>query len=506
MQHCPHSILTVRANVARKFCWNCTLTAPAAQKPHPSTPQKSVRIVTPAASSPEDTDSRSASTSYFPTDPSRPPHRYRSSPPPHNDDSSSSGREEDETSDPFNPDASASDEEPDSVAAIGEGASNIGSGGVDKNRTTTAPDHADSIPSKPDGRRPSAVLDVDAFTRLLLTGQAEQSEGASATVPSRKQASATVDVTPSTTSTSSGGDASVAAVSESAQKESSPERPRSSLDISISSPNETRPDVSQPKKPKPPPPRTRHGKPVQQAQEASLSSSSRPPPSPTSVKSPPGTPPAADSGPQRTPSQSKKPPAPPLTRRHSHMRASGGTKPSDQFQQQRRISLPPGGAIPASPGLTSPGTEGRPPPPPSRRRDKPPPPPSESLSASDSPSQKSSRQDIAAAADSEAPSLSTSSPPSRQTSVRHAPSGSTTSGSHAPPPPPPPRRNRESSKGSAGHVNLGHIAAPTGGGETSETLPVPQSSHADEILASLSQLQKEVDELRGQFQRRQSSH
>ena len=486
---------------------NCALTAPADQRPQPSPPQKSVRIVTPATPSVEDADNRSASTSYFPTDSSRPPRRYRGSPPSQIDDSSSSEGEEDETTDPFNPDASASEEDPDSVTAIGDGASNIGSSGVDGGRATTTQDHADSIPAKPDGRRASAMLDVDAFTRLLLTGQVEQSEGPSAAAPPRKQASVAVDATPGSTSTSSSGDVGVLAVSESAQKEFTPEQPRPSVDTSISSPNEARTDVSQSKKPKPPPPRTRHGKPVQQAQEISLRVSSRPPPSPTPLKSPPSTPPAADPTLQRTPSQSKKPPTPPLTRRHSHMRSSGGIKPPDQLQQQRRISLPPGGPNSTSSGLTSPGVEGRPPPPPSRRRDKPPaPPPSESLPASDSPSQKSPRQDIAVAADSEAASLSTSSPPSRQTSVRRTPAGSATGGSHAPPPPPPPRRNRASSKGSAGHGHSARTATPTGGVETSETLPVPQSSHADEILASLSQLQKEVDELRGQFQRRQSSH
>lgn len=60
------------------------------------------------------------------------------------------------------------------------------------------------------------------------------------------------------------------------------------------------------------------------------------------------------------------------------------------------------------------------------------------------------------------------------------------------PPPPPPRRGRDSNTRSS---------EPAAAEET----PLPQPSNAQDILANLSQLQKEVDDLRGHYESRKVS-
>ncbi|KAJ5639797.1 uncharacterized protein N7484_007659 [Penicillium longicatenatum] len=75
--------------------------------------------------------------------------------------------------------------------------------------------------------------------------------------------------------------------------------------------------------------------------------------------------------------------------------------------------------------------------------------------------------------------------------------GNIASGSSvAPPPPPPPRRARDGARNTEGR--------PVSQIITTEE-PLPQPSNALDILADLSRLQKEVDDLRGQYESRKAS-
>lgn len=286
----------------------------------------------------------------------------------------------------------------------------------------------------------------------------------------------------------------------------------------------------------PPPPRSHHGKRINSSNSTSRPESSRSanrlsfrassPESVTSIQpqSTPnanaGSPPSASdyfqmpsdtqqtSGStdslQHSHSQSKRPPTPPLSRRHSQMRRSKSTQSkssnsrltmssidsesndssqppspgpstlsvaSSMSQDRKRVSIPPA----ATPGETraaaagaaalpasgTPADSFSPPPPP-------PPPPS---------------------------SRPTPLQPGRRTSSYGSPATGSSSG--APPPPPPPRRARDSM-----------LRASDGGAEPQANraeAPLPQPSHATDILADLSRLQKEVDDLRGHYESRKVS-
>ena len=69
--------------------------------------------------------------------------------------------------------------------------------------------------------------------------------------------------------------------------------------------------------------------------------------------------------------------------------------------------------------------------------------------------------------------------------------GSVPGGSTGPPPPPPPRRTRDSIARSSDVMGLKENKTPT-----------PQPSNALDILADLTKLQKEVDDLRGHYENR----
>lgn len=379
----------------------------------------------------------------------------------------------------------------------------------------------------------NAALDVDAFTRLLLTGNAED-------VPGQKKAEATAGRTHSLDH-SAHADTSFEPANKSggANIPESPRQPRfeSAPSTTRSSVDEVRPEskgkradtvqrASSEKKSKPPPPKTRHGKlikPDYAAQPSTVSGeevtassiSSHSAPSDTSIPLSPeshhslSSPPLTKASPltsddagsvddasslHRHPSQLKTPPTPPLTRRHSQMKPSRKTPSRDQ---SHRISMPPGALGFQIPGATSPGTK-TPPRPPSRRYDKSMNAhPADSLSQPKSPlSQDHSISSNTLSSDSSA-SL-TSSPPSRASSVKRSASGSTTGGQLMPPPPPPPRRMRASSKGS------NSSAQPTGS-QPEQAAVLPQSSNAEDILADLTRLQREVDDLRGHYQNRKVS-
>jgi hypothetical protein len=197
---------------------------------------------------------------------------------------------------------------------------------------------------------------------------------------------------------------------------------------------------------------------------------------------------------------SKRPPTPPLTRRHSQMKKS---KPPALRDPPNRVSPPLGSVVPSAAVPSAPFVKAAPPPP-LRRHDRTYSAPQTDTSLSKPPLS----QDLATLATS---SLENASPgrfssPSRTSSinsVKRVPQSPSLGASSMPPPPPPPRRLRASSKSSTGS---GHpvLAQSDKGDEKDEELP-PNPSSAQDILANLSRLQKEVDDLRGQYESRKAS-
>jgi hypothetical protein len=87
-------------------------------------------------------------------------------------------------------------------------------------------------------------------------------------------------------------------------------------------------------------------------------------------------------------------------------------------------------------------------------------------------------------------------PPSLKAGRRASSYGSVPSNSSSgPPPPPPPRRTRDSVLRSSDSPPVSRVV-------TDENTPLPQPSNALDILADLTKLQKEVDDLRGHYENR----
>lgn len=177
---------------------------------------------------------------------------------------------------------------------------------------------------------------------------------------------------------------------------------------------------------------------------------------------------------QRSQSQHKRPPTPPLSRRHSQMRRSKST----QSKTSSRLNISydsesNDSSLSPSPGPSSRALE-------NKRISMPPP----------------SSGDFQATAPLGDISLNLSPPtnsrPSSLKAGRRASSyGSVPGGSTGPPPPPPPRRTRDSIARSSDVMGL-----------KENKTPAPQPSNALDILADLTKLQKEVDDLRGHYENR----
>jgi hypothetical protein len=199
-------------------------------------------------------------------------------------------------------------------------------------------------------------------------------------------------------------------------------------------------------------------------------------------------------------SQHKRPPTPPLSRRHSQMRRSKSTQSKSRgsrLTMSSRDSESTDSSQPPSPGpstrsLTSSISD--------RKRLSMPP-----------PSSRSREREVdsrAVPGHSLPPTDSLSSPPS--TTRSNPPSSGRRASSHgsilsggssstvAPPPPPPPRRARDSSSRSSEGRPVSQVIGV-------EEAPLPQPSNAQDILADLSRLQKEVDDLRGHYESRKVS-
>ncbi|PYH90572.1 hypothetical protein BO71DRAFT_402099 [Aspergillus ellipticus CBS 707.79] len=200
--------------------------------------------------------------------------------------------------------------------------------------------------------------------------------------------------------------------------------------------------------------------------------------------------PAATDTLRRSQSQYKRPPTPPLSRRHSQMRRS---KTTLSKVNPLRLSVPAAqetttssSSPPPSPGAWSLN--------PSRTR--------ESRTGS-TPS-----EELADAATSSLRPDSSSASSSTETSASMpGPSTKRSSLYNSLPPPPPPRRSRGSSNHSNDSSGLGlQPSKPVE--EAPAAAPeqfIPHPSNANDILADLTRLQKEVDDLRGHYEGRKAS-
>ncbi|RAK76735.1 uncharacterized protein BO72DRAFT_379344 [Aspergillus fijiensis CBS 313.89] len=279
--------------------------------------------------------------------------------------------------------------------------------------------------------------------------------------------------------------------------------------------------VNRDRMPPPPPPKSHHGRLINPSPGATSSHSQSTPGQSSSRFSLRGTPsepsysprpaqPATDyfsgvetscstqSAPvdvlRRSQSQSKRPPTPPLSRRHSQMRRS---KTTSAKVNPVRLSIPPEADATAAAASVA-----IPPPSPSswslhptRTRD----PRLASTPSEESVPSSSSSNRLSLQIDS--PTPWTPREPGRAAS----PSPSIKRASLQNPPPPPPRRSRGSGNHSPDSVRLSlRSSKPPVAAAKDDYIPHP--SNANDILADLTRLQKEVDDLRGHYESRKASH
>lgn len=342
------------------------------------------------------------------------------------------------------------------------------------------------------GEMGKAALDVDSFKRLLLTGDSSGGQGQGTTMGHRS-------------STAAGSGESTADTTTNPPRNPAASLPGTQEGTALSK-DDPAVNSGNRGKMKPPPPKTRHGRPIKsdepqtsfsqrptsQHSSSSLSNSYEPArPSSGSFtdteKSHPTVPndssftPLTDNRVVQSPPevsspvlpQTKRPPTPPLARRQSQLRPS---KNALSRSNSARLAQSSTGS-----GMST-STRGVPPPPP-RRQDRIITPPSDtSLQKGPLPATSGSEYGGEEPASQPLPSRTPS----------------TSSGKQSQPPrPPPPRRLRGSSRSSADSaatsLNPSGDVAKTGEEERS-------TSNANDILADLSKLQREVDELRGQYQ------
>lgn len=501
----------------------------------PNSHSKTARIATPPVPTAE------SSRSYFPAAPTTTTTTtttralHSPPPPPRTDDSDSS--DESTADDPFNPHPHESAVDRQNNNNNNNNIDNDGSEPRYQQRSTSQNDtlaqvsnpgsHL-SVPTEAQGRgleetgveskrKSNAALDVDAFTRLLLTGNAEELSDSKKTAMARIDTASDLSTPPSQIDNDNVDNENTAAASQRIH----PDNLSASVRSLRAESNDNIQRTTSVKRTKPPPPKTRHGKPIkaEEPQQSSRKSSAEGYPSgessqksiyPKTSISPPlasdyreemaaalEANPSSNSSDDdvsslhRTSSQSKRPPTPPLARRHSQIKPNKTPQPRAR-DNLHRISLPPRGLGLQIPGPPSPGFK-TPPRPPSRRHGEP-----LAGSQTDSLSQPKSSPSHNLAVE-EPSSTEPSSPPSRQPSIKRSPSGSA---ANMPPPPPPPRRARASSKGSLNNPAPAAVQTKTPE-DHAESEPQP-SSHAKDILADLSRLQQEVDSLRGHYENRQA--
>lgn len=197
-------------------------------------------------------------------------------------------------------------------------------------------------------------------------------------------------------------------------------------------------------------------------------------------------------------SQHKRPPTPPLSRRHSQMRRSKSTQSKSSGSRLTMSSLDSESTDSSQPPSPGPSTRSAASSISDRKRLSMPPPasrPRESDVEPRAPGQSLPPDSLSP------PTASTRSnppPPGRRASSHGSILTGSSPSSAAPPPPPPPRRARDSSSRSSEGRPVSQVIAV-------EAAPLPQPSNAQDILADLSRLQKEVDDLRGHYESRKVS-
>lgn len=193
----------------------------------------------------------------------------------------------------------------------------------------------------------------------------------------------------------------------------------------------------------------------------------------------------------RSNSQQKRPPTPPLSRRHSqmhrskstHSKSSGSRMTISSLDSEDNDSSQPPSPGPSTRSVASSLSQDR------KRISMPPPSSSEFRATGPS---------SGPTPDSSYPSSNSqlNQPGRRASSYGNITPGSSSTGR---PPPPPPRRARDANTRSS----EGSFASRTA---STDEVPLPQPSNAHDILADLSRLQKEVDDLRGHYENRKVSH
>jgi hypothetical protein len=387
-----------------------------------------------------------------------------------------------------------------------------------------------NTPAQVPGRGKQAI-DVDAFKRLLLTGESGREGSGGAVVP---PVSAIHSIIPGDSSSSTADSASVSRQSIFEPITStSTDTPRTSHELDFDDASVERRSMYSPTTPqarqKPSVPKTRHGKPLAETKPSTSgaittlgigdASSARiyvpSPQSPTTDITkglnkplPPPPPPVDSSFPMPKiespkletvlPARAKRPPTPPLARRQSQMK---GKKPQPE-RNSSSIAFAVEDPSPSSPTdlQNAPSTMKAPPPPPqrnSKRASTYGTPSSEPhLPISDSPRRPSASflADLNTGIDragqrvAELPSRTPSSASRASTSLN------STSGPGAPPPLPPPRRMRGLSRSSTDSQRpaSSELRRPS----TESSRNVSGQSNATDILADLAALQREVDALR----------
>ncbi|EEH49940.2 uncharacterized protein PADG_06019 [Paracoccidioides brasiliensis Pb18] len=479
--------------------------------------------------------------------------------------------------DPFNPDASGSgsdgedvlDGEEPMMSRMGEEVRrrrrrSIETGGAARSAFSTAREPATprgngdstTMPSSGQtGKR--ATMDVDAFTRMLMTGDMGNAGAGKEPSPMTRLPSQTKHGLPFSSDSSSNTDTAPAASKRALfDRRHLPqlETSRTSHEMSILEADEERRELAALTKPaerhKPPPPKPRRGKPIEhntgQASPLANSSISNPSASPItlSISSPallqqsridvnkPLPQPLVDNvfssmttkdsdkgADGASPLlQHKRPPTPPLTRRHSQMKSNKSDLSRENSSRFSMVSPTTNNNLLNT--LSS--TLKSPPPLPSRRKDR----ESSTYSSSDATLLPSPQEQLhytqRQRSDS---SKEDSSDKSSLRSVETISAISNKRTSHGPPRLPPPRRGG----GSGCRASLDEIRPLAFSVEDSPTisaaaatdaatrtrnnievskrasLDIPPQSHATDILADLSRLKKEVDDLRGRYEGRQAS-
>ena len=341
-----------------------------------------------------------------------------------------------------------------------------------------------------DTKAQKSGMDVDAFKRLLLTGEAGAATNSSAqslNTPHLVSDSASSTDTASISQRSL-FDSVPAAVEETPR--SSYEQEQSDFGSRRQTPTAEATSSTEVRR-RPPPPKPRHGRPVSELPETASGTSITTDPAPIEAGSDIQTSQARTGGNQPD-DHRRKPPPPPLSRRRSHTAAPERPGVAPRLPSQQSLTSESDEALSPQPGPSTPRMA--PPPPPLRRTNT----ASSRKASSDLPS--TAEEDESGTATPEAQPMSSR----RLSASKRQPQPSL-----APPPLPPPRKSRASSRSSMDSQRppslsgLGLTGSARSSGEHRRPSDVSEGGKAPElpnttsdILAHLAALQREVDAAR----------